>query len=107
MCDTSALLSGCQVGQPGQLFRADPGAGLITAFFSDWDPLRNLSQPGSLDFSYYRSFTLVRLTGWDTSLASCQTDAVSLLDTAPTVARVLDITPHPDWEGRCVKEVFD
>jgi len=33
--------------------------------------------------------------------------AVSLLDTAPTVARVLDIAPHPDWEGECVEEVFD
>ena len=33
--------------------------------------------------------------------------AVSLLDTAPTLARVLDITPHPDWEGRCLEEIFE
>ncbi len=31
---------------------------------------------------------------------------VSLLDTAPTLARLLGITPHPQWEGRCVDEVF-
>jgi predicted AlkP superfamily pyrophosphatase or phosphodiesterase len=31
---------------------------------------------------------------------------VSLLDIAPTLARVLGIRPHPDWEGRCVEEVF-
>lgn len=31
---------------------------------------------------------------------------VSLLDTAPTLARLLDITPHPQWEGRCVEEIF-
>jgi len=33
--------------------------------------------------------------------------AVSLLDAAPTLVRVLDISPHPDWEGQCVEEVLD
>jgi predicted AlkP superfamily pyrophosphatase or phosphodiesterase len=32
---------------------------------------------------------------------------VSLLDTAPTLARVLGIPPHPKWEGRCVEEIFE
>jgi predicted AlkP superfamily pyrophosphatase or phosphodiesterase len=31
---------------------------------------------------------------------------VSLLDTAPTLAHVLDVPGHPHWEGRCVEEVF-
>lgn len=31
---------------------------------------------------------------------------VSLLDTAPTLANLLGITPHPHWEGRCVDEIF-
>lgn len=31
---------------------------------------------------------------------------VSLLDTAPTLARLLHVTPHPDWEGRCIEEIF-
>ncbi len=31
---------------------------------------------------------------------------VSLLDTAPTIARLLGIAPHPEWEGRCVEEIF-
>ena len=31
---------------------------------------------------------------------------VSLLDTAPTLARLLNIPPHPQWEGRCVEEIF-
>jgi len=31
---------------------------------------------------------------------------VSLLDTAPTLARLLEITPDPQWEGRCVEEAF-
>ncbi|GAB4431248.1 MAG: hypothetical protein Kow0031_12360 [Anaerolineae bacterium] len=31
---------------------------------------------------------------------------VSLLDTAPTLARLLGIAPHPQWEGLCVEEVF-
>ena len=32
---------------------------------------------------------------------------VSLLDTAPTLARLLGIAPHHEWEGRCVEEIFE
>lgn len=32
--------------------------------------------------------------------------AVSLLETAPTAARILGIEPHPEWEGHCVEEAF-
>jgi predicted AlkP superfamily pyrophosphatase or phosphodiesterase len=31
---------------------------------------------------------------------------VGLLDTAPTIARLLGIQPHREWEGRCVEEIF-
>lgn len=31
---------------------------------------------------------------------------VSLLDTAPTLARLLELAPHREWEGRCVEEIF-
>jgi predicted AlkP superfamily pyrophosphatase or phosphodiesterase len=31
---------------------------------------------------------------------------VSLLDTAPTLARLLGLTPDDHWEGRCVDEAF-
>lgn len=31
---------------------------------------------------------------------------VSLLDTAPTLTKLLDIEPHQTWEGRCVAEAF-
>ncbi len=31
---------------------------------------------------------------------------VSLLDSAPTLARVLGVTAHPHWEGRCIDEAF-
>lgn len=31
---------------------------------------------------------------------------VSLLDTAPTLARLLGVEPHREWEGRCVEEIF-
>ena len=175
-------------------------AGLRSAFFHNWEPLRNLNQPGSLDFSYFRrnwtdpdgnqviadqavrylssdrpDFAFVyfgSVDGWghkygymsDAYLAQLErvdgavgtvldalpadatvlltsdhgghdrmhgTDepedmtvpwmiagpgirqrykiktAVSLLDTAPTLARVLDITPHSHWEGQCVEEVFE
>lgn len=33
--------------------------------------------------------------------------AVSLLDTAPTLSHLLKIAPHPEWEGRCVEEIFE
>jgi predicted AlkP superfamily pyrophosphatase or phosphodiesterase len=32
--------------------------------------------------------------------------AVSLLDTAPTLARLLGVAPHHQWEGQCVEEIF-
>lgn len=32
--------------------------------------------------------------------------AVSLLDTAPTLARLLGLKPHPLWEGKVVEEIF-
>ena len=31
---------------------------------------------------------------------------VNLIDTAPTLARLLDVQPHPDWEGHCIEEAF-
>jgi arylsulfatase A-like enzyme len=31
---------------------------------------------------------------------------VSLLDTTPTLARILGISAHRDWEGNVVEEVF-
>ena len=31
---------------------------------------------------------------------------VSLLDTAPTIAKIMGIQPHREWEGRCVDEIF-
>lgn len=32
--------------------------------------------------------------------------SVTLLDCAPTLARLLNIPTHRDWEGRCVEEIF-
>ena len=31
---------------------------------------------------------------------------VSLLDTAPTIAKLLGIQPHHEWEGKCMEEIF-
>ncbi len=33
--------------------------------------------------------------------------SVSLLDTAPTIAKIMEIQPHREWEGRCVDEIFE
>lgn len=173
-----------------------------SAFFHNWEPLRNLNSPGSLNFSYFRDNvytdldrgdyviateaaryiksdrpdfvfvyfgtvdTVGHIAGWmsadylqqaeraDKALGallislpehhtillhsdhggherSHGTDMpedmtipwmvagpgirsgyeiqgpVSLLDTAPTLAAVLGVTPHRDWEGSCVKELFE
>ncbi len=32
--------------------------------------------------------------------------SVNLIDTAPTIARLLNLAPHPDWEGHCIEEIF-
>ncbi len=32
--------------------------------------------------------------------------AVSLLDTAPTLAHIMNIDTHRDWEGHCIEEIF-
>ena len=32
--------------------------------------------------------------------------AVTLMDTAPTAARLMGLKPHLEWEGRCVDEIF-
>jgi predicted AlkP superfamily pyrophosphatase or phosphodiesterase len=170
-----------------------------TAFFYNWEPLRDLNRPGSLGFSFFRStayqldgddelaheaarripadrpdFTFLyfgtvdssgHVFGWmskeyleqlervDSLLGSVlsalpadytvivQADhggharihgedipedmtvpwiaagprikagheiasPVSLLDTAPTIARVLGLTPHAHWEGKAVEEIF-
>lgn len=171
-------------------------AGSRSAFFYNWEPLRNLSQAGSLAFSYFQDNNadpdgdqviadeaarcissdlpdfafvyfgildeigqdygyishryLAQLERIDGVLGALPADAtvlvqsdhdrydrihgtdtpedmiipwtvaepgirrgyeiktqVSLLDTAPTLARVLGITPHPEWEGRCVEEIFE
>lgn len=174
--------------------------GLRCAMFHSWEPLRNLNQPESLFFSYYRqeSHTDVMYDGYaaDAAIRSLQTDnldfafvyfgsidlaghgfgwmsdfylqqaervdsilgtvldaldedtaillqadhggherthgvdipedmlipfvvagkdirpnyeiqaPVTLLDTAPMLARFLGLAPHPEWEGRLLDEVF-
>jgi predicted AlkP superfamily pyrophosphatase or phosphodiesterase len=185
---------------PGLLEQAK-AANLHTAFFHNWEPLRNLNVPGSLDFSYFRNNvytdmkgesiivdeavryitndapdfvffyfgttdTIGHIHGWmsDEYLAQIEqvdgalgvlldglppnstvllhsdhgghdrshgTDMpedmtipwiiagpgirtnyeikspVSLLDTAPTLARILGFDPHPEWEGHCIDEIFE
>lgn len=174
-------------------------AGLACAFFYNWEPLRNVSRPGSLSMTWFRDNVLTEqgdqavaeaaaealsshhfdfafvyfgtvdetghAHGWlsdhyfaqlervdralGTVLASLPDDAhvlihadhgghdrshgtpspedmtipwivagpsirsgfelpgpVSLLDTAPTLARLLGIKPDPQWEGRCIEEAF-
>jgi predicted AlkP superfamily pyrophosphatase or phosphodiesterase len=176
-------------------------AGKRSAFFYNWEPLRNLSLAGSLQFSYFRDNvytdlvngdlviagevarylssdqpdfvfvyfgtvdTVGHLAGWmstdyliqvkrvdgalGTLLSALPGDStiliqsdhggherthgselpedmtipwvvsgptihrghilqapVNLLDTAPTLARLLGLAPHPAWEGQCVEEIF-
>jgi predicted AlkP superfamily pyrophosphatase or phosphodiesterase len=175
-------------------------AGLRSAFLFNWEPLRDLSRPGDLAFSYFRDnnkdpdgdqaiadeaaryfssdgpdFAFVYLGaldsfghkhGWMTDgyleqlertdgavgtlLGALPVDAtvlamsdhggherlhgtearedmtvpwmiagpgirrgyeiespVNLIDTAPTLARVLGVAPPVEWEGQCVDEIFE
>ena len=31
---------------------------------------------------------------------------VSMLDIAPTIAKLMDIQPHPEWEGDLISDIF-
>jgi predicted AlkP superfamily pyrophosphatase or phosphodiesterase len=183
---------------PG-LVEVAQAAGLRNSFLINWEPLRDLSRPGFLDFMYYRDnnedpdgdqviadeavrhltsarpgFTFIYFGaldsfghkhGWmsdgylaqlertdaaigtvlgvlpDDASVLVQSDhgghdrihgtdlpedmtipwiiagpgirrgheierAVNLIDTTPTLARAMGITPHPEWEGQCVEEAF-
>jgi predicted AlkP superfamily pyrophosphatase or phosphodiesterase len=195
---TSNLWSPMARPLPG-LVEVAHAAGRRCAFFYNWEPLRNLSQPGSLAHAYFRDsvysaggdhyiageamralpvdqpdFAFVYLgtvdvaghaSGWmspaylaqatrvdealDALLAVLPADThvliqadhgghdrshgsdipedmlipwmlagpgvsaghaldspVSLLDTAPTVARLLGVAPHSEWEGHVLVEAF-
>jgi predicted AlkP superfamily pyrophosphatase or phosphodiesterase len=183
---------------PG-LFEVAHAAGLRTAFLYNWEPLRDLARPGSLDAAFFRSsqherdgdditaiaarqvlgrdrpdfifiyFGTVDAVGHDYGWMSADylaqlervdvglgsvlaelgddcavvvqadhgghdrdhgepipedltvpwlvagpgirrghriTQPVTHLDTAPTIARLLGLAPAPQWEGRCVEEIF-
>jgi predicted AlkP superfamily pyrophosphatase or phosphodiesterase len=187
-----------EIKTPG-LVEVARAAGLKCAFFYNWEPLRNLSRPGCLTFSYFREnckitdgdevnaleaarfieqipldFAFVyfgvvdeigHVYGWmsDQYLAQVESadralatvlkslpddssillqsdhgghdrghgtdlpddmtipwivtgphvrsnfeipDTVSLLDTAPTLALLLSITPDPAWQGHAIESIF-
>jgi predicted AlkP superfamily pyrophosphatase or phosphodiesterase len=186
---------------PGLIEQAQ-AANLKSAFFHNWEPLRNLNSPGSLNFSYFRDNvytdletgdyviateagryiesdqpdfifvyfgtvdTVGHIAGWmsdiylqqieradealgvllnslpDDHTILLQSDhgghdrahgtdlpedmtipwmaagpgikqgytiqrSVSLLDTAPTLAKIIGAAPHRDWEGHVVEEMFE
>jgi len=70
-----------------------------------------LSDHGGSDHHHTTTDDAVMNIPWIASGPTIRSDhvirgAVSIVDTAPTLARILEISPHPVWEGKVVDEVF-
>jgi arylsulfatase A-like enzyme len=70
-----------------------------------------LSDHGGSDHHHTTTDHVVMDIPWIASGPTIRSDhvirgAVSIVDTAPTLARILEISPHPVWEGKVVDEVF-
>ena len=88
-------------GALGALLRALPGDAtvLLTSDHGGHDRIHGTDAPEDMTVPWVIAGPGVR-RGYEIAAQ------VSLLDIAPTLARVLGIRPHPDWEGRCAEELF-
>ncbi|MCB9076169.1 MAG: alkaline phosphatase family protein [Anaerolineaceae bacterium] len=94
-----------------QLERVDHAFGTLVAALPDDTTLLVQSDHGGPDHNHWtdrpEDMTIPWLiAGPDIRSGYEIQAAISLLDTAPTLARLLNLKPHPDWEGRCIEEIF-
>ena len=94
-----------------QLERVDEALGLVLAALPEGSSLILQSDHGGHDRSHGtpapEDMTIPWIV-WGPSVKAGYTiqSEVSLLDTAPTLARLLEIEPSSIWEGKCVDKVF-
>lgn len=98
-------------GYLAQLARVDEALGVLLAALPEESTVLLTSDHGGHRFAHGSDIPEDMTVPWliagpgirrDHTIAS----PVSLLDTAPTLARVLGCDPPAQWEGRCVEEAF-
>uniref|UniRef100_A0A7C1FFF7 Alkaline phosphatase family protein n=1 Tax=Caldilinea aerophila TaxID=133453 RepID=A0A7C1FFF7_9CHLR len=95
-----------------QIERVDQGVGMVLDALRPEDSVLLQSDHGGHDRTHGTELPEDMLIPWIAAGPSIrrnyviQTD-VTLLDTAPTLARMLQIPAHPHWEGRCIDAIFE
>jgi predicted AlkP superfamily pyrophosphatase or phosphodiesterase len=99
-------------GYLAQLERADAAVGMVLNVLSKDVTVLILSDHGGHERIHGTDGPQDMIIPWIIAGPGLRQDyaiqrSVSLIDTAPTVARVLGVVPHAEWEGRCVEEAFE
>jgi hypothetical protein len=95
-----------------QLERADAALGTVLSVLSDQYSIVLHSDHGGHDRNHGQDVSEDMTIPWLAAGPTICRDyaigsPVTLLDTAPTIARLLDLQPDAQWEGHCVEEIFD
>ncbi len=98
-------------GYLGQVARADAAFGTLLGHLPATSNVLVLSDHGGHDRTHGtdcpEDMAIVwRAAGPGIRSGITLATPVSLLDAAPTLAHLLDIAPHAEWEGRCVSEMM-
>ena len=94
-----------------QVRRVDDAVGAVLAAIPDDHAVVLTSDHGGHDRSHGADIPEDMTVPWVAAGAGIRRGVdihapISLLDTAPTIARLLGLKAHADWEGRCVEEIL-
>jgi predicted AlkP superfamily pyrophosphatase or phosphodiesterase len=95
-----------------QIERVDKGVGMVLDALQPEDVVLLQSDHGGHERTHGAELAEDMLIPWVVAGPGIRRNYViqtelTLLDTAPTLARILQIPAHPQWEGRCIDEIFE
>lgn len=95
-----------------QLERVDRAVGVVLDALSDGDAVVLQSDHGGHERNHGQAIPEDLTVPWVVAGPGVRRGhkvqaPVSLLDTAPTIVRLLGLAPHPKWEGRSPEEIFE
>ncbi|MCS6826063.1 MAG: alkaline phosphatase family protein [Caldilinea sp.] len=95
-----------------QIEQVDKAVGMVLDALQPADTVLLQSDHGGHDRTHGTESAEDMLIPWVIAGPSVRRNYViqtelTLLDTAPTLARILQIPAHPLWEGRCIDEIFE
>lgn len=95
-----------------QLERDDAALGTVLSVLGDQHSIVLHSDHGGHDRNHGQDVPEDMTIPWLAAGPTIRRDyriqaQVSLLDTAPTLARLLDLKPDAQWEGHCLAEIFE